>query len=65
MRRLMMEIAQRIAEEKDIQALVTGESVGQVASQTMGAIVCTDAAITFNSVSVTAFAISGSKSYEA
>lgn len=44
MRRLMMEIAQRIAEEKDIQALVTGESVGQVASQTMGAIVCTDAA---------------------
>ena len=39
-----MEIAQRIAEEKDIQALVTGESVGQVASQTMGAIVCTDAA---------------------
>lgn len=44
MRRLMMEIAQRIAEEKGIQALVTGESVGQVASQTMGAIVCTDAA---------------------
>lgn len=43
MRRLMMEIAQRIAEEKDIMALVTGESVGQVASQTMGAIVCTDA----------------------
>ena len=43
MRRLMMEIAQRIAEKKDIQALVTGESVGQVASQTMGAIVCTDA----------------------
>ena len=44
MRRLMMEIAQRISEKKDIQALVTGESVGQVASQTMGAIVCTDAA---------------------
>ena len=44
MRRLMMEIAQRIAEKKEIQALVTGESVGQVASQTMGAIVCTDAA---------------------
>lgn len=43
MRRLMMEIAQRIAEKKEIQALVTGESVGQVASQTMGAIVCTDA----------------------
>ncbi len=44
MRRLMMEIAQRIAEEKDMQALITGESVGQVASQTMGAIICTDAA---------------------
>ena len=44
MRRLMMEIAQRICEEKQIQALVTGESVGQVASQTIGAIVCTDAA---------------------
>ncbi len=44
MRRIMMEIAQRIAEEKDMQALITGESVGQVASQTMGAIVCTDAA---------------------
>lgn len=44
MRRLMMEIAQRICEEKQISALVTGESVGQVASQTMGAIVCTDAA---------------------
>lgn len=43
MRRLMMEIAQRIAEKKEIHALVTGESVGQVASQTMGAIVCTDA----------------------
>lgn len=44
MRRLMMEIAQRIAEKQGLTALVTGESVGQVASQTMGAIVCTDAA---------------------
>lgn len=44
MRRIMMEIAQRISEEKGMQALITGESVGQVASQTMGAIVCTDAA---------------------
>ncbi|MCM1523582.1 MAG: tRNA 4-thiouridine(8) synthase ThiI [Ruminococcus sp.] len=42
MRRLMMEIAQRICEDKGITALITGESVGQVASQTMGAIVCTD-----------------------
>ena len=44
MRRLMMEIAQRICEKEDIQALVTGESLGQVASQTMYAMVCTDAA---------------------
>lgn len=44
MRRLMMEIAQRIAERDGLTALITGESVGQVASQTMGAIVCTDAA---------------------
>ncbi len=43
MRRLMMEIAQRIAEEKGAQALITGESLGQVASQTIGAIGCTDA----------------------
>lgn len=44
MRRLMMEIAQRISAERDVQALVTGESLGQVASQTMYAMVCTDAA---------------------
>ncbi len=42
MRRLMMEVAQRICEKEDISALVTGESLGQVASQTMGAMVCTD-----------------------
>lgn len=44
MRRLMMEIAQRIAEKNGLEALITGESVGQVASQTMSAIACTDAA---------------------
>ncbi len=43
MRRLMMEIAQRIAENDNDLALITGESVGQVASQTMAAIACTDA----------------------
>lgn len=43
MRRLMMEIAQRIAEKHGLQALVTGESLGQVASQTMAAMVTTDA----------------------
>lgn len=43
MRRLMMEIAQRIADKDGCLALITGESVGQVASQTMAAIACTDA----------------------
>lgn len=43
MRRIMMEIAQRVAVEYDFTALVTGESIGQVASQTMQAMFCTDA----------------------
>lgn len=43
MRRLMMEIAQRIAEKDNVSALITGESIGQVASQTMEGISCTDA----------------------
>lgn len=43
MRRLMMEIAQRIAEQDNVSALITGESIGQVASQTMEGITCTDA----------------------
>ena len=43
MRRLMMEISQRIAEQDGCMALITGERVGQVASQTLDAIVCTDA----------------------
>lgn len=43
MRRLMMEIAQRIAEQDGSAALITGESIGQVASQTMEGISCTDA----------------------
>ncbi len=43
MRRLMMEIAQRICEKEQCLALITGESVGQVASQTLHAMVCTDA----------------------
>ena len=43
MRRFMMRIAQELAEQNDCQALVTGESVGQVASQTMAALACTDA----------------------
>ena len=44
MRRLMMQISQRIAEQNECQALITGESLGQVASQTIGALGCTDEA---------------------
>ena len=44
MRRLMMKISERIARDKKCQALITGESLGQVARQTIGAIACTDAA---------------------
>ena len=43
MRRLMMKIAQKISKQEKCMALITGESVGQVASQTMNAIACTDA----------------------
>lgn len=43
MRRYMMRIANAIAHKEKSQALITGESVGQVASQTMQAIACTDA----------------------
>ena len=42
LRRFMMECAQRIAMENDCGALITGESVGQVASQTIQAINVTD-----------------------
>ncbi|MBQ4243932.1 MAG: hypothetical protein II702_03365 [Clostridia bacterium] len=43
MRRMMMRIAQIIAADQNCGALITGESVGQVASQTMPAIACTEA----------------------
>ena len=43
MRRFMMRIASRVAMDNDCGALITGESVGQVASQTIPAIACTDA----------------------
>lgn len=42
MRRFMMEISEKIAREKGCAALITGESLGQVASQTIHAIACTD-----------------------
>ncbi len=46
MRRFMMRIACQVARRNGIQALVTGESVGQVASQTLEALACTDAVCT-------------------
>ena len=44
-RRFMMRIAQRLAEDYGALALITGESLGQVASQTMEALTCTDAVV--------------------
>lgn len=44
MRRFMMRLATAVANDNDCGALVTGESVGQVASQTLPAIACTDEA---------------------
>ena len=45
LRRYMMTIAERVAKMKGCSALITGESLGQVASQTMQAIGVTDAAV--------------------
>ncbi len=45
MRRFMMRIAEIIAKEDGAQALVTGESIGQVASQTLEALASTDDAV--------------------
>lgn len=44
MRRLMMKVALGLCEKDECKALITGESLGQVASQTLDAIRCTDAA---------------------
>lgn len=44
-RRFMMKIAEKVAQEKGCQMLITGESLGQVASQTSDALVVTDAAV--------------------
>lgn len=45
MRRYMMRIAERIARRERSQALITGEAIGQVASQTMEALACTNAVV--------------------
>ena len=45
MRRFMMEISQRIAKDDGCGALITGENLGQVASQTMQAMTVTGAVV--------------------
>ena len=45
-RRLMMKVAQRVALREGAGALVTGESLGQVASQTLENLQCTNDATT-------------------
>ncbi len=42
MRRYMMRIAEKLARESECLGLVTGESIGQVASQTMQSLNCTN-----------------------
>ncbi len=44
MRRCMMRIGERVAKDNGCEALITGESMAQVASQTLQAIACTDLA---------------------
>ena len=44
MRRYMCRIAERLGEMSGCQAIITGESLAQVASQTLSAIACTDEA---------------------
>ena len=46
MRRFMMKIAERIAEKNGSLGLVTGEAIGQVASQTLESLLVTDSAVT-------------------
>lgn len=46
MRRIMMKIAERIAQKRGCSALITGESIGQVASQTIQSLYVTNAAVT-------------------
>ena len=47
LRRYMMELSNRVAEQKGCEALITGESLGQVASQTMQALNVTNALARF------------------
>ncbi len=47
MRRIMMKTSNLIAENQNCRALITGESLGQVASQTIYALQCTDSVAKF------------------
>ena len=42
MRRVMLQIAEKLAEQSGCKCLITGESLGQVASQTMQSLVATN-----------------------
>ena len=42
MRRIMMRISEKIAEKEGAMALITGENLGQVASQTLQSMYCTN-----------------------
>ena len=44
-RRFMMKIAEKVGEQTGAKTLITGESLGQVASQTTESIVCTDQSV--------------------
>ena len=44
-RRAMMRLAERLAKSRGYGALITGESLGQVASQTIGGLTCTNASV--------------------
>ncbi len=45
MRRMMMRISERLSRERNSLALITGESLGQVASQTLPALTVTDTVV--------------------
>ena len=45
MRRIMMRIAEKICEQNELGAIITGESLGQVASQTMQSINVTNSVV--------------------
>ena len=55
----MMRIAEKIAEKNGCTMLVTGESLGQVASQTAEALVVTNSAVSMPVMEVADYAVIG------